>query len=248
MPHAQDPFLLRVENLRVSFEKGIPVLRNLNFTLNRGEWVILAGPNGSGKTVLMNHLNGLDKPAGGRILYEGRNINTMGDEIRARVGLVFQNSDWQFVEQTVKKELIFGPRNLGLAREEREERARRVMDKLGLHHLADRRPHTLSGGEKKRVAIGGILTMEPDVLVLDEPFTGLDWKGVDQVLQTLTALHREGMTLLLITHDLAKCAAQATRIALMDRGEIVLTGPLGDILPRMEEFGVKRPGELTWLK
>jgi biotin transport system ATP-binding protein len=244
----KNPPLFEVKNLTKSFTWGNPVLRDVSFTLNRGSWTILAGSNGSGKTVLMNHLNGLEKPDRGSLFFKGRNITLMGDEIRRRVGLVFQNSDLQFVEQSVEKELLFGPVNLGYPTEKRERLVESVISQLGLEELRNRRPHTLSGGEKKRVAIGGILTMEPDLLVLDEPFTGLDWEGVDQVLKTLIALHREGMTLLLITHDLAKCLAHGDHMIVMSRGKIRLEGNPNEILSRVEEWGIKKPGELTWLK
>ena len=240
--------LLEVRNLDRSFEKGRPVLEGISFSLREGSWTILAGANGSGKTVLMNHLNGLDKPDRGDIFFRGRNICTMGDEIRRRVGLVFQNSDLQFIEQTVERELAFGPVNLGLPEGEIKRRVSLVRDELGLAPFMNRRPHSLSGGEKKRVAIGGILAMEPDLLVLDEPFTGLDWEGVDQVLKTLIPLHEKGMTLLLITHDLGKCAAHGDSFLLMGQGRIHREGSREEIWPHLETWGVRRPEGLTWLK
>ncbi|MBN2626078.1 MAG: ABC transporter ATP-binding protein [Spirochaetales bacterium] len=243
-----NPPLLQVRRLSRSFDRNVPVLRDVSFSLTEGSWTILAGSNGSGKTVLMNHLNGLEKPDKGEILFRGQKIETMGDEIRRRVGLVFQNSDLQFVEQTVARELAFGPTNLGLPRRKIELRVQEVCDELGLEKLMDRRPHTLSGGEKKRVAIGGILVMEPDLLVLDEPFTGLDWAGVDQVLRTLIPLHKKGMSLLLITHDLAKCAAHSDRMIILSEGRIRREGTPEEILPGVEEWGIRRPEGLTWLK
>ncbi|MDC7224736.1 MAG: ABC transporter ATP-binding protein, partial [Spirochaetales bacterium] len=161
---------------------------------------------------------------------------------------VFQNSDLQFVEQTVERELAFGPENLGLPKEEVNRRVAQVRDELGLEAFMNRRPHSLSGGEKKRVAIGGILAMEPDLLVLDEPFTGLDWEGVDQVLRTLIPLHKKGLSLLLITHDLAKCAAHGDRLILMARGKIRHSGTVEEGLDHTEQWGVRKPEGLTWLK
>jgi biotin transport system ATP-binding protein len=243
-----DSPLLNICHLTRSFERNKPILKDVCFTLKEGSWTILAGSNGSGKTVLMNHLNGLDKPDAGEIQFRGQNIARMGDEIRRRVGLVFQNSDLQFVEQTVERELAFGPRNLKLPEEEIQRRVTMVRDELKLAPFMDRRPHTLSGGEKKRVAIGGILAMEPDLLVLDEPFTGLDWEGVNQVLKTLIPLHKKGLSILLITHDLAKCAAHADQIVILSQGEIRQIGPVKEILDHVEQWGIRKPEGLTWLK
>ncbi|MDC7220686.1 MAG: ABC transporter ATP-binding protein [Spirochaetales bacterium] len=240
--------LLEVRRLSRSFEKNHPILKEVSFSLSQGSWTILAGTNGSGKTVLMNHLNGLEKPDQGEVLFRGQKIRSMGDEIRRKVGLVFQNSDLQFVEQTVERELAFGPQNLKLPKEEIRQRIEQVKDELGLEEFMNRRPHSLSGGEKKRVAIGGILAMEPELLVLDEPFTGLDWNGVNQVLHTLIELHKKGMTILLITHDLGKCAAHADRLILMGDGEIGMTGTVEEVLPHVEKWGVRKPEGLTWLK
>lgn len=243
-----NPPLLEVKGLTRSFDRNRSVLRDVSFALREGSWTILAGSNGSGKTVLMNHLNGLERPDRGEILFRGRNIRAMGEEIRRRVGLVFQNSDLQFVEQTVARELAFGPVNLGMGRAEIDRRVDRVREELGLDRLMDRRPHTLSGGEKKRVAIGGILAMEPELLVLDEPFTGLDWEGVNQVLRTLISLHERGMTVLLITHDLAKCVGHSDHMIILSEGQVRECGDPEALLPRVEEWGIRKPEGLTWLR
>jgi biotin transport system ATP-binding protein len=155
----------------------------------------LAGRNGSGKTLLMRHLNGLEPIQQGSIHLEGQEIS-QHKELVQRVGLVFQNADSQFVSQTVEGEIAFGPANLRLTKTEINRRRELAIEQMGLGDFRKRHPHSLSGGEKRRLAIASVLAMEPRLLVLDEPFTGLDLQGVDQTLQCLLNLHQGGSTIL----------------------------------------------------
>lgn len=213
---------------------------NLSFPV--GGFTVLAGPNGSGKTVLMRHLNGLMKPDSGEVLLEGRPIQEKLAETRARIGLVFQDADSQIVGQTVARDAAFGPENLRLPREEIESRVTSVLRATGLVGFNDRRPHTLSGGEKRRLAVAGVLAMEPDILVLDEPFTGLDWPGCADLLDVLESYHKAGNTLILITHDLEKTLALADRLILISEGSVVADGQPCDVIQQVEDYGIRRPG------
>ncbi len=168
------------------------------------------------------------------------------------MGLVFQDADAQIVGQTVARDTAFGPENLRLPRVEITRRVDEALEATGLVGFNDRRPHTLSGGEKRRLAVAGVIAMKPDVLVLDEPFTGLDWPGSSGLLAVLENLHSAGTTILLITHDLDKVLAHADTLVLMESGRIVGEGPPVDLIERVEEFGIKRPAgpvsTMSWRK
>jgi biotin transport system ATP-binding protein len=247
--------MLEVKGLSRSYRKGPKVLNNINLVFPEGSFTVIAGPNGSGKTQLMRHLNGLLKPQEGEILYGGVSLHQ--DLVRARrgIGLVFQNADSQIVGQTVESDIAFGPENLKWSRSDIEGATENIIKELGLAELKDRRPHTLSGGEKRRAALAAVLVMKPDVIVLDEPFTGLDYPGVRDILKDIVRLHREGRTIILISHDLENVLAHATQLVLMNRGEVCAVGSAEELLPRLEEYGIRRPwGEerplesMTWLK
>jgi biotin transport system ATP-binding protein len=162
---------------------------------------------------------------------------------RARqiVGMVFQDADSQIVGETVFDDVAFGPENLKLADEEVRRRVRESLEAMGLWHLKDRRPHLLSGGEKRRLAIAGVLTTRPEVLVFDEPFSNLDYPGVRQVLSRMLDLHKEGRTLVVTTHDLEKVVAHAGRLTIMQEGEIVRDGAPGQLAGEVETFGIRQP-------
>ena len=240
------PPLLEAVKLVHEFDGGKRALNGASFQLETGEFLVLAGPNGSGKTVLMRHLNGLAKPHSGEVLLNGSSIQDNLPTTRCRVGLVFQDADAQIVGQTVAKDVAFGPENLRLPRQEVEKRVMQSLQATGLLGFHERRPHTLSGGEKRRLAVAGVLAMQPEVLVLDEPFTGLDWPGCADLLAVLDELHRGGTAILLITHDLGKVLAHANRLALMSEGQIVANGHPNQILSQVERYGIRRPpGEIS---
>ena len=167
---------------------------------------------------------------------------------------MFQNADSQMVGQTVLSDIAFGPENLKWPRSRINSSVERILEELGIQDLKNRQPHSLSGGEKRRCVLAAVLVMEPDIIVLDEPFTGLDHQGVRDVLIDVTRLHREGKTIILITHDLEKALAHADRLILMEKGRIMADGSPREMIGRVDEFGIRRPwGEercvesMTWL-
>ena len=218
----------------------------MNLSLQAGSFTVLAGANGSGKTVFMRHLNGLADPTSGRVLLRGVPVQENLPLARRSIGLVFQDADNQIVGQTVAKDAAIGPENLRLPRGEITRRVKEALEATGLVGFDQRRPHTLSGGEKRRLAVAGVLAMEPEMLVLDEPFTGLDWPGCADLLTVLDGFHASGKTVLLITHDLDKVLAHANRLILMDSGRIIADGSPEDLIDQVEELGIRRPsGEIS---
>ena len=246
--------LLEVQDLTQIFPDGTVALRGVNLTVEQGEFLIIAGRNGSGKTVLARHLNGLLLPTGGRVLFRDQPITDNLVNARMRIGLIFQDSLSQLVGQTVAEDVAFGPENLGLSREEVKRRTLEALDAVGLSELAEAVPQRLSGGQQRRVAIAGVLAMKPELIVFDEPFTGLDYPGVVQVLQELCKLHQNGSTLIVISHDLEKILAHADRMVIMAEGVVVEAGVPAAVLAKVEQYGIKRPygadreiGTMTWL-
>ena len=246
--------MLEVRGLSRSYDRDRKVLNNVDINFPEGSFTIIAGPNGSGKTQLMRHLNGLLKPQEGEILLDGKNIREDLQAARRRIGLVFQNADSQIVGQTVASDIAFGAENLKWPRQMINEKMEALFSELAIGHLRNRRPHNLSGGEKRRCVLAAVLIMEPEIIVLDEPFTGLDYQGVSDVLKDIIRLHRLGKTIILITHDLEKSLAHADRLVLMKDGEIRREGDPAGLLEEVEAFGIRRPrGDrgvetMTWLK
>ncbi len=244
--------LIEIKSLSHIFPNGTRALDDVNLDIHTGSFVILAGPNGSGKTVFMRHLNGLARPTAGEVVLEG--VPVLDDLSRARrsIGLVFQDADAQVVGQTVARDTAFGPENLGLQRIVIEKRVQSALEATGLVGFDERRPHTLSGGEMRRLAVAGVLAMEPELLVLDEPFTGLDWPGCADLLAVLDKFHSSGKTILLITHDLDKVLAHADRLILMDSGRIAADGAPEDIIDQVKGLGIHRPAGnvagMSWKK
>ncbi|MGE5341875.1 MAG: energy-coupling factor ABC transporter ATP-binding protein [Candidatus Omnitrophota bacterium] len=247
--------LLEIQNLTHRFPDGTVAIRNINLKIEEGEFIVLAGRNGSGKTVLARHLNGLFLPTLGKVLLEGNPITDNLVHARKRIGLIFQDSDSQIIGQTVEDDIAFGPENLKLPREEITHRVKESLAAVGLTHLASSAPHQLSGGEKRRLAIAGVLAMAPKMIVFDEPFSALDYPGVVQVLTQIVSLHHEGHTIIVITHELEKVLAHANRLILMEKGHIVEDGDPAALIGEVEKYGIKKPyGEgrsirsMTWLR
>jgi energy-coupling factor transporter ATP-binding protein EcfA2 len=245
--------LLDVRSLTHRFSDGVLGLDQVSFAVDAGELILLAGRNGSGKTLLMKHLNGLLVP--GEVLLEGRPITKDLAEARRRIGLVFQDADSQIVGQTVRDDVAFGPRNLRLEPAEVERRTSEVLRTVGLEAIADRPPQLLSGGEKRRLGIAGVLAMEPDLIILDEPFSALDYPGVVQVLEEIVRLHDAGQTLIIITHEIEKILGHATRLLVMESGRLTADGEPCALLDCLEPHGIRRPfvdgrgvGGVTWLR
>lgn len=234
-------YIIEIKNLRHRFSDGRLGLDRINLKIRAGAFVVVAGPNGSGKTTLIRHLNGLLLPTDGCVKVAG--VSVKKDLLRARrlVGMMFQDADSQIVGETVYEDVAFGPENLRLDHNKIRERVVLALDAVGLKDFAEQRPHLLSGGEKRRLAIAGILAMEPKVIVFDEPFASLDYPGVKQVLKQILCLHQAGHTILVITHDLEKVLVHADRLIIMQKGKIVRDGVPDEIVSDIETLGVRAP-------
>jgi len=220
---------------------GEAAVDGVTLTVDAGEWVLLAGPNGSGKTTLVRHCNGLLAPDAGTVRVDG--VDPTEDPVVARttVGMVFQSPRDQFVAATVGADVAFGPENLGL---DRDEIDRRVADALAAVDLADRRDEridALSGGEQARVAVAGALAMDPDYLVLDEPFAGLDWAARRSLLAHLDDLHAAETAVVLVTHDVRDVHERADRIVGLEDGRVAVEGPPDDALADLAAIDVRVP-------
>lgn len=233
--------MIRVADVAFRYADGSVGLDHVSFAVAAGELVVVAGANGSGKTTLLKHLNGLLLPQEGRVLVDGVCTRDDPHGVRLRVGMVFQHADAQIVGETVAEDVAFGPENLCLPRPEIDRRVAAALEAVGLAHKRHQRPHLLSGGEKRRLTIAGVLAMQPPVVVFDEPFSSLDLFGVRQVLQQILAFKAEGRTLVVTTHDLDKIAAHADRLILMHEGRLVGEGPPPAVLPLVETYGVRQP-------
>ena len=233
--------MIRLDKVSFNYADGSIGLQDLSLEIPAGELVVVAGPNGSGKTTLLKLLNGLLLPQRGRVTVDG--ICTREDlhGVRQRVGMVFQHADAQIVGETVADDVAFGPENLLLPRPEIDARVVEALDSVGLAHKKHQRPHMLSGGEKRRLTIAGVLAMRPSVVVFDEPFSSLDLFGVQQVLRQILALKESGHTLLVTTHDLDKIIAHADRLLLLHEGRLAQAGQPNAILPIVEQYGVREP-------
>ena len=206
---------IKLENVNFTYSPTtayeIHALKNINLEIRDGEFIGLIGHTGSGKSTLVQHLNGLMKATSGTIYYNGENIYAEGysmKDLRSKVGLVFQYPEHQLFEVDVLADVCFGPKNQGLSKEEAEERAKRALSMVGLREKYYKQsPFELSGGQKRRVAIAGVLAMEPDVLILDEPTAGLDPKGRDEILEQIKKLHEENhITIILVSHSMEDVA------------------------------------------
>ncbi|RNJ25268.1 energy-coupling factor ABC transporter ATP-binding protein [Halosegnis longus] len=232
--------MIRVERLVHRYGEATAV-DGVNLTLPDGEYVVLAGPNGSGKTTLVRHLNALLSPDEGRVLVNGTEAAENPVAARTAVGMTFQDPRDGFVAATVGADVAFGPENLGLAHEEIDRRVRHALDAVNMQGRADDRVDALSGGEQMRVAIAGALAMEPDHLILDEPFAGLDWPARREVFERLRALARDGTAVLVVTHDLRDHIDAADRVLVLSAGEIAVDAPPEQARDRLAEFDVRPP-------
>ena len=236
---------IKIENLNYIYMQGSPfekqALKDINLEIRDGEFIGLIGHTGSGKSTFIQHLNGLMAPTSGRVLLNGKDINEKGMDmlsVRREVGLVFQYPEHQIFEETIYKDIAFGPANLGLSKEEIHERVIEAMCHVGLpESYADKSPFSLSGGQKRRVAIAGVLAMKPSFLILDEPTAGLDPAGRNEILTQIKALHlARKMTVILVSHSMEDVAKIAERIIVMSKGEAVMDGKPGEIFKRADEL------------
>lgn len=229
-------------------------LKDINLVINQGEFIGLIGHTGSGKSTLVQHLNGLFVPTSGSIFYDGADIHDSTynkKELRSKVGLVFQYPEHQLFEIDVFSDVCFGPKNLGLDRKEVELRAYLALKQVGLEdEYFYQSPFDLSGGQKRRVAIAGVLAMKPQVLVLDEPTAGLDPKGRDEILDQIAKLRKEtGMTVILVSHSMEDVAKYVSRIIVMNRGQIMFDDVPREVFSHykeLEEIGLAAP-QVTYI-
>jgi biotin transport system ATP-binding protein len=214
--------VIRVRNVTYRYDDGTCAVDDVSLDVADGEFLLLAGPNGSGKTTLVRQFNGLLEPDAGSVAVNGTPVAADVVAARTAVGMVFQDPRDGFVAARVGADVAFGPENLGLAREEIDRRVDDALAAVELGSKKDDRIETLSGGERERVAIAGALAMDPDHLVLDEPFTGLDWPARQAVLERLRALHDSGRSVVVVTHDLRDVAELAERVVVLDEGRVAL--------------------------
>ncbi|MFQ9510293.1 MAG: energy-coupling factor transporter ATPase [Lachnospiraceae bacterium] len=249
---------IKLEHVNYIYEPdtAFPVhaTKDVSFEIKDGEFVGLMGHTGSGKSTLIQHLNGLIHPTSGTIYYNGKNTadkDFSTKEWRSKVGLVFQYPEHQLFEVDVFSDVCFGPRNLGLSKEEVEERAKAALTMVGLDESYYRQsPFELSGGQKRRVAIAGVLAMNPEVLILDEPTAGLDPRGRDEILDQISRLHKErGITIILVSHSMEDIANYADRIIVMDHGSVLYDDTPKEVFKHykeLEKIGLAAP-QVTYI-
>ena len=237
--------ILEVHDLSHVYSKGTPfeqkALDHVNLNVERGEFLAIIGHTGSGKSTLIQHLNGLLRPTDGQVLLHGKNIFASDCDIRRvrfRIGLVFQYPEYQLFEETVGKDIAYGPTNMGLDAAEIERRVAQAMEDVGLDvSLRDKSPFELSGGQKRRVALAGVVAMQPEILVLDEPTAGLDPAGRREMFELIRRLHDlHGTTIVLVTHSMEDAARMADRLVVMQNGRVFLTGKPEEVFARADEL------------
>ena len=244
---------ISVENLSYIYSPGTPfekkALEDISFTIESGEFVGLIGHSGSGKSTLVQHLNGLVKPTSGTItvgdrVITGKNADTKG--LCFTVGLVFQYPEQQLFAETIYQDIAFGPSNMGLSQKEIDLRVRTAMELVGLSEdLMEKSPFAVSGGQKRRVALAGVLAMEPKVLILDEPTAGLDPGGRDEILKSIRKIHKQmDMTVVLVSHSMEDVAKYCDKLLVLNEGKVILQGNLSQVFHHAEmlsEIGLSVP-------
>ncbi len=238
--------MIEIKNLNYIYQQGMPgekqALKNINLTIPTGDFAALIGHTGSGKSTLIQHLNALIKPTSGEIIIDGIPIcdpKTDLKAIRRMVGLVFQYPEYQLFEETVYRDIAFGPTNMQLSDEEIRERVYEAAELVGLSEkLLEESPFELSGGQKRRAAIAGVLSMRPRVLILDEPTAGLDPRGRDQLLNQLVKLHEKNpdMTVLLVSHSMEDVARVAEHVFVLEHGSVALSGTVPEVFSQAEQL------------
>jgi cobalt/nickel transport system ATP-binding protein len=219
--------IIETNNVTYEYPDGTKALEEVNFNAEEGKIVALLGPNGAGKSTLFLHFNGILRPTKGSLVVDGEKLKYEKKDllkIRQKVGIVFQNPDDQLFAPTVLEDVAFGPMNMGLSNEDVEKRVKEALTRVGMEGYEKKAPHHLSGGQKKRVAIAGILAMKPKIMVLDEPTSGLDPKGASQILRLLYQLNSEGMTIVISTHDVDLVPIYASKVYIISQGKIIKEG------------------------
>lgn len=237
--------IIRVENLSYIYNQGMPdetkALDDVSFTVEEGDFVGIIGSTGSGKSTLISHFNGLNRPTSGRVLVDGRDLWEQGADLRSfrfLVGLVMQYPEYQLFEETCARDIAYGPRNMGLDEEEVQRRVREAAAFVGLSdELLQKSPFELSGGQKRRVAIAGVIAMEPKVLVLDEPTAGLDPAGRENLMANIRDYHRnKGKTIILVSHSMDEIARNVDRILVLKNAHVLMQGTPAEVFARGEEL------------
>ena len=228
---------LETKDLTFTYPDGTQALKKVNIQIKKGEKIAIMGPNGAGKSTLFSHFNGLTEPTSGHVEVAGEKIIFEKDkllEVRQKVGIVFQDPNDQLFAPTVKEDVAFGPMNLGLEHEEVERRIEESLKMVGMEGFEEKTPHHLSGGQQKRVAIAGIIAMRPEIMILDEPTAGLDPEGVDKVLKILNDLNKEGISIIISSHDIEMVSHFAEKIFILYNGEIIDSGDKQKIFSNKE--------------
>lgn len=218
---------LETKNLTFTYPDGTQALKGVNIKIKKGEKIAIMGPNGAGKSTLFSHFNGLTEPTSGHVEIDGKKIIFEREEllkVRQKVGIVFQDPNDQLFAPTVKEDVAFGPMNLGLDYDEVKRRITESLEMVGMSGFEEKTPHHLSGGQQKRVAIAGIIAMKPDIMILDEPTAGLDPEGVDKVLNILNDLNKDGMSIVISSHDIEMVNQFADKIFVLYSGQIIAEG------------------------
>ena len=229
--------MLEARNITFSYDDGTEALNNVNLKVDKGDIVALLGKNGAGKSTLFLHFNGILRPDKGEIIIDGEKLKYDKKSLikfRQKVGLVFQNPDDQIFAPSVEEDVAFGPLNLKLPMEEVQKRVHEALERVGMSGFEKKAPHHLSGGQKKRVAIAGILAMKPEIMVFDEPTAGLDPKGASKIINLLKELNEQGITIIISTHDVDLVPQYANRVYVLHEGEIIGEGTARDIFSNKE--------------
>ena len=240
---------LSVDNLSCTID-GTPLLENISFSVEKGTLTLIAGPNGSGKSLLMKCLKGLEKPDGGTVTVDGREIRKTKDRMKL-FGLVFQDTSLQIVGSTVEKDIAFGLENQKKSIEEIKGKTDEMISLFSLEKERKKDPRVLSGGERRRLCIAGVMAMESSILLLDEPLANLDYPSVKMVLNTLMTLKEKGVTVLIVSHEAEKLLALTDNTIILRGGRIAASGKSSDMLSSLKENGIYLPplpfGEMKWI-
>lgn len=237
--------ILETKNLSYVYSEGTPfrvtAINNVNISIEKGEFVSIIGHTGSGKSTLVQHLNGLLTPSSGEVLLDGKNINESKitrRQARFKVGLCFQYPEYQLFESTVYKDISFGPKNMGLSEDEIDNRVKKAADFVGLKpDMLNKSPFDLSGGEKRRVAIAGVMAMEPEILILDEPSAGLDPRGRDMIADMISSYRKTtGSTVIIVSHSMEDVAKSADKVLVMNKSEVEMFGTVNEVFSKVERL------------
>lgn len=229
--------MLEARNITFSYDDGTEALNNVNLKVDKGDIVALLGKNGAGKSTLFLHFNGILRPDKGEIIIDEEKLKYDKKSLikfRQKVGIVFQNPDDQIFAPSVEEDVAFGPLNLKLPMEEVQKRVHEALERVGMVGFEKKAPHHLSGGQKKRVAIAGILAMKPEIMVFDEPTAGLDPKGASKIINLLKELNEQGITIIISTHDVDLVPQYANKVYVLHEGEIIGEGTAKDIFSNKE--------------